>query len=119
MIDATVKQIIDGVAAELKRIRSDREMVLQKREELEAGPSSKADLLQLLDDMRRAVEVSDFSRLEPMKAMDQRIEELDEQERSLVEQAAASGLRMVWGRTGRLYMQAAEPDIFALPVQSE
>jgi hypothetical protein len=108
VIDATVKQIIDGVAAELKRIRSDREMVLQKREELEAGPSGKADLLKLLDDMRRAVEVSDFSRLDPMKAMDQRIEELDEQERLLVEQAEAHGLRMVWSSTGRLYMQAID-----------
>jgi hypothetical protein len=108
MIDAMVKQTIDAVAAELKRIHRDREMVLQKREELEAGPSSKSDLLKLLDDMRRAVEVSDFSRLEPMKAMDQRIEELDEQERLLVEQAEASGLTMVWSSTGRLYMQAID-----------
>jgi hypothetical protein len=108
VIDATVKQTIDGVAAELKRIRRDREMVMRQREELQAGPSSKSDLLKLLDDMRRAVEVSDFSRLEPMKAMDQRIEELDEEERLIAEQVEANGLRMVWSRTGRLYMQAID-----------
>jgi len=81
---------------------------MRQREELQAGPSSKSDLLKLLDDMRRAVEVSDFSRLEPMRAMDQRIIELDEQEQELFEQAEANGLRMVWGRTRRLEMEAID-----------
>ena len=36
-----VKQTIVGIGAELKRIGFEREMVMQKREELEFGPSGK------------------------------------------------------------------------------
>jgi hypothetical protein len=44
-----VKATISALASELTSLRSEREALLQKREELEGAPACKADLLQLLD----------------------------------------------------------------------
>ena len=169
-----VKATISALASELQSLRSEREALLQKREELEAQPTCKSDLLQLLDawvdrqggdfpaklqvglsfymrhplanlpesrkaptqpmeiltavvdpnamatlgsfeasmfyllrdqimaGLRQAIEQLDFSaagppraeRVETIKAIDKRIDELDKQERDLIEQAEASGLKL-------------------------
>jgi hypothetical protein len=171
---AKIRQTITSLAGELKKLRSEREALLQKREELEAQPTCKADLLQLLDTwidrqgadfparlesglnyyrrhplaslpenpkaaatpmgvltavrdpnamatlqtleaslffvlrdqirsgVRQAVESMDFSdcgpsraeRVETIKAIDARIDELDKQEAELIEQAEQSGLKL-------------------------
>jgi hypothetical protein len=46
---AKIRQTITSLAGELKKLRAEREALLQKREELEGAPACKADLLQLLD----------------------------------------------------------------------
>lgn len=171
---AKIRQTITSLAGELKKLRAEREALLQKREELEGAPTCKSDLLQLLDawinrraqdfpkkleagiayysrhplvclpenvkaaatpvgvltavanpnematvhsveaslfyllgdqiksGVRQAVEQLDFSaagpprseRLETLKAIDARIDELDKQERELIEQAEQSGLKL-------------------------
>ena len=45
-----IKQTIASLAAELQKLRAERETLLQKREELEAQPICKRDLLELIDD---------------------------------------------------------------------
>jgi hypothetical protein len=171
---AKIRQTITSLAGELKKLRSEREALLQKREELEAQPCCKEDLLATLDTwidrrgadfpakleaginyyrrhplatlpespkaaasplavltavanpngmatlqslenslffvlrdqirsgVHAAIESLDFSdcgpprveRLETIKAIDARIDELDAQERELVEQAEQSGLKL-------------------------
>lgn len=171
---ARVRQTIQDLADALKKLRAEREELLQKREELEGAPACKADVLALVDawvdrqgsdfpaklqnglsyylrhglvslpedrkaathplsvltavrdqnamatlaslefslffvlrdeirmGVRRAVEQLDFSnsgppraeRLETIAAIDARIDELDTQERELIEQAEQSGLRL-------------------------
>lgn len=171
---AKIRQTITSLAGELKKLRAERETLLQKREELEGQPTCKADMLELLDAwidrrgadfpeklqaglsyyrrhplaslpesrkaptqpmailtavvdpngmatltgfeaslfyvlgdpikkaMRQAVEQLDFAgagppraeRLETLKAIDARIDELDKQERELIEQAEQSGLKL-------------------------
>ena len=44
-----IKQTIADLAAELQTLRSEREALLQKREDLEGAPACKEDLLNLLD----------------------------------------------------------------------
>ncbi len=46
---ARVKQTIEDLSGELKKLRSEREALLQRREDLEAAPICKPDLLELLD----------------------------------------------------------------------
>jgi hypothetical protein len=45
-----IKQTIASLAGELKKLRAEREALLQKREELEGAPACKSDLLRVLDD---------------------------------------------------------------------
>jgi hypothetical protein len=47
---AKIRQTITSLAGELKKLRAEREQLLQARETLEAQPACKSDLLQLLDD---------------------------------------------------------------------
>ncbi len=169
-----IKATIADLAAELKKLRAERETLLQKREELEAQPACKADVLALVDawvdrqgsdfpaklqnglnyylrhalvslpedrkaathplsvltavrdqnamatlaslefslffvlrdqvkaGVRQAVESMDFSaagpprveRIETIKAIDVRIDELDKQEAEIIEQAEQSGLKL-------------------------
>jgi hypothetical protein len=171
---AKIRQTITSLAGELKKLRSEREALLQKREELEGAPACKEDVLALMDawvdrqgsdfpaklqnglnyylrhalvtlpedkkaatqpmsvltavrdqnamatlaslefslffvlrdqikaGLRQAVEQLDFTasgpprseRLETLKAIDARIDELDKQERELIEQAEQSGLKL-------------------------
>ena len=44
-----IKQTIASLAGELEKLRSEREALLQKREDLEAAPACKEDVLALLD----------------------------------------------------------------------
>ena len=44
-----IKQTIASLAAELKKLRAEREQLMQKREDLEGAPACKADLLATLD----------------------------------------------------------------------
>jgi hypothetical protein len=46
---AKIRQTITSLAGELKKLRSEREALLQKREELESAPACKEDLLATLD----------------------------------------------------------------------
>jgi hypothetical protein len=46
---AKIRQTITSLAGELKKLRGQRETLLQKREELEGAPACKTDLLELLD----------------------------------------------------------------------
>jgi hypothetical protein len=172
---ARIKQTIASLAGELKKLRSEREALMRKREDLEVTPVSKMDLLQLVDvwidrraadfprrlevgldyyrrhplvtlpdsakapahplkvltavsepnavitleglegslffvlrdqikaGVRQGIESLDFSdagppraeRLETIAAIDKRIDELDTQERELIEQAEQSGLRLL------------------------
>ena len=169
-----IKQTIASLAAELQKLRAEREALLQKREDLEGAPACKADVLALVDawidrqgsdfpaklqnglnyylrhalvslpedrkaathplsvltavrdpnamatlaglefslffvlrdqikaGVRQAVESLDFSaagppraeRLETMKAIDARIDEIDKQEQELIEQAEKAGLKL-------------------------
>jgi hypothetical protein len=49
LVKIKVKATIGALAAELSKLRAEREALLQKREELEGAPACKADLLELLD----------------------------------------------------------------------
>lgn len=171
---AKVKATIGALAGELKSLRAEKETLLQRREEMEAQPICKSDLLELIDDfidrrgldfpakleaglsfymrhplatlpenkrtpghpmavltavadangmatlqslensmfyvlrdsikagVREAVEQIDFTaagpqrveRLETIKAIDNRIDELNEAEQALISQAEESGLRL-------------------------
>jgi len=46
---AKIRQTITSLAGELSKLRSEREALMQKREELEGALACKADLLRLLD----------------------------------------------------------------------